>query len=99
MVEDFTQHIAVLNVAIHIPQAQSLKDKRMVLRSLKERIKSRFNVSVAELSGQDKWQIATLGVVMIANDNRLLDSAMQTIFSYIENHPEYYVCEHKIEFI
>ena len=55
VIQDHTQHLGVLTVSIHIPNAQSLKEKRFVLKSLKDKLRRNFNVSVAELDGQDKW--------------------------------------------
>ena len=54
--------IGMLTLEIYIPDAHSLKDKRQVLRSLKDRLRARFNVAVAELDGQDGLQRATVGV-------------------------------------
>ena len=68
-----TTHIGLLYVDLFIPDAQSLKDKRQALKSLKDKVRNQFNVSVAELDGQDKWQVATLGFVMLGNDNRYID--------------------------
>lgn len=97
MIPEFTRHVGILSVYLHIPSAQSLKDKRMVIKSLKERIKNRFNVSVAELDGQDKWQVAVLGIVMISNDQRFIDSNLESILNFIAGHGSCEVCEHKIE--
>ena len=99
MINGLTRHIAVLTVALHIPAAQSLKDKRMVLKSLKEKLKSRFNISVAELDGQDTWQRSTIAMVMIGNDNRFLDSCSQSVLSFIEHFHGCEICEHKMEFV
>ena len=57
--------IAVLSVELHMPYAQSLKDKRMVLRRVKDRLQ-KFNVAVAEVEHQDLWQRAGLGIVAIS---------------------------------
>lgn len=97
MLENAEQRLGVLLVSIHIPSAQSLKDKRMVMRSVRERVKSRFNVSVAELDGQDKWQTATFGFAMIGTDNRLIDSSLQKVLNYIESFGTFYVCDHRVE--
>jgi uncharacterized protein len=98
MIEDFTQHIAILSVSLHIPAAQSLKQKRMVLKSLKDRTRSKFNVSIAELGGQEKWQRAIMGFAMIGNDNRYVNSCMENILSFIEKFDNLEVCDHQIEF-
>ena len=55
--------IALLTLDIHIPHAHSLKDKRMILRSLKDRLRSKFNVSVSEVDHQDLWQRSQVSVV------------------------------------
>jgi hypothetical protein len=98
MINDFTRHLGVLSVAIHIPQAQSLKEKRFVLKSLKDRVRREFNVSVAELDGQDKWQVATLGFAMINADQRHVDSCFQNILSLLERSGDLVICDHDVEF-
>ena len=98
MIEDYTQHLGVLSVAVHIPAAQSLKEKRSVLKSLKDQVRKKFNVSVAELDGQDKWQVATLGFAMINSDNRYLDSCLSNILSFVEGFGRLDVCDHSVEF-
>lgn len=92
-----TQHLGVLTVSLHIPQAGSLKEKRMVLRKIKGRVKNKFNVSVAELDGFDKWQVATLAFAGIDNDNRHLDSCFQKLLSFLESMGDFYICEQQIE--
>ena len=99
MIADPTRHIAVLLVNIYIPSAQSLKDKRMVLKSLKDRVRGKFNVSIAELDREDKWQMATCGMTMIGNDQRYLDSCLQNILSYIDSMDGFEISDHQIEFL
>ena len=60
--------IGLLTLEIHIPEAHSLKDKRQVLRSLKDRLRGKFNVAVAELEDQDTWQRSLVGIVSLSND-------------------------------
>ena len=71
--------IAFLTVELRIEAAQSLKDKRQVLRSVKDRLRARFNVSVAELESADVWQRATLGVVSISSSRDYLDGLMHNV--------------------
>ncbi len=71
--------IGVLTLEIHIPEAHSLKDKRQVLRSLKDRLRSRFNVAVAELEGQDSWQHSVVGVVTISNVAQHAEESLKTV--------------------
>ena len=97
--EEHAGHVGILLVSLHIPQAQSLKDKRMVLRSIKDKVRVHYNVSVAELDGQDKWQTATLGFAAINSDKRYLDGQLSAVLSLIERHAAgALICEHKIEF-
>ncbi len=70
--------VGLVRLEIHLPYAQSLKDKRQVVRKLKERLRARFNVAVAELDHQELWQRATVGVVSISNDNSHLAQVLET---------------------
>jgi uncharacterized protein len=69
--------IALLTLDIHIPHAHSLKDKRMILRSLKDRLRSKFNVSVSEVDHQDLWQRAQLSVVTVGSDEHFLHKVLE----------------------
>ena len=60
--------VGVLQVTVHVPAAHSLKDKRSVIKSLKDQLRGRFNVSVAEVDSNDTWQRATLGVAAVGDD-------------------------------
>ena len=69
--------IALLTLDIHIPHAQSLKDKRMVIRRVKDRLRSKFNVSVAEVDHQDLWQRTQISVVTVGSDEGFLEKVMR----------------------
>jgi uncharacterized protein YlxP (DUF503 family) len=71
--------IAILTLELRIEGAHSLKDKRQVLRSLKDKLRGSFNVSVAELEQSDLWQRATLGVVSISSSRDYLAGLMQQV--------------------
>jgi uncharacterized protein YlxP (DUF503 family) len=71
--------IAFLTLELHIEAAQSLKDKRQVLRSLKDRLRGSFNVSVAELDPSSLWNRATIGVVGISDSRDYLDGLMKNV--------------------
>lgn len=98
MFEDVTQHIGVLSVSLHFPAPQSLKEKRVILRGLRDRIRAKFNVSIAELDGHNKWQVALAGFVMIGNDTAYIDSCLQNILSHIEQCGNIQLCDHRMEF-
>lgn len=77
--DSYLMPIAVLTVELRIEGAHSLKDKRQVLRSLKDKLRSSFNVSVAELEQTDLWQRATIGVVSISSSRDYLSGLMQQV--------------------
>ena len=72
--------IGLLTFEIHLPQSRSLKDKRQVLRSVKDRLRGRHNVAVSELEdGADVWQRAGVAVVSVASRRDVLDQLFETI--------------------
>ena len=71
--------IAALTIELRIEHAQSLKDRRQVVRSLKDRLRASFNVSVAELEPSNLWNQATVGVVAISHSRDYLDGLMKNI--------------------
>jgi len=71
--------IAYLTIEFRIEAAQSLKDKRQVVRSLKDRLRAHFNVAVAELDSSGLWNRATLGVVSVSDSRDYLDGLMKNV--------------------
>ena len=71
--------VGLLTLELHIPDAQSLKDKRQVLRSLKDRLRREFNVAVAELDHQDTWQRSVIGVVTLSNEEKHVSEVLQKV--------------------
>lgn len=84
---------------MHIPDALSLKSKRYVLKSLKDRIRAKFNVSVSEAGDLDKWQRAEIGMAMAANERSLLEQTFQKILNLAQNNPEIQILSHKMEYL
>ncbi|MCW8328473.1 DUF503 domain-containing protein [Photobacterium sp. SDRW27] len=81
-------YIALLTVELVIPHAQSLKEKRREIHGLKDRIRQRFNVSVAEVGYQDKWQRSVLATCLVGSDKRLLEleqTWIRTVFEEAAN--------------
>lgn len=91
--------IGVLRVYFHIVGASSLKEKRMVLRSLKDRLASRFNVSVAEIGSNDKWQVGEIGLATVGNDQQFVDSSIQKIRDFVYGDPRISVIEDEVDII
>jgi len=71
--------IGVLQLTLSIPEAMSLKDKRRVIRSLKDRLGGRHNVSIAEVDDLDEHRSAVIGVAMVANNRRFVDGCLSKI--------------------
>ena len=80
--------IGVLSVEVMIGEARSLKDKRRVLQSLKQRLRNRFNVSVAEVAYEDTWQRAVLGVAPVCNETRVVESQLDQIVDVVRGMPQ-----------
>ena len=91
--------IGLLTLEIHIPDAQSLKDKRQVLRSLKDRLRARFNVAVAELDHQETWQRAQVGIVTLSDDAAHLDQSLRAVFDEAEQLLGRELVSHEVEII
>ena len=77
--------VVLLTIDLHFPFAQSLKDKRMILRGVKDRGR-KFNVSVAEVDHHDLWQRASLAVVAVATDGTHAEKELQAVANEIERH-------------
>ena len=90
--------IAVLSIELHIPYAQSLKDKRMVLRRVKDRLQ-KFNVAVSEVAYQDKWQRAGLGVVAISTTADHVEQELAAAADEIERVEPGLITRTEIEFL
>ncbi len=77
--------IGICRLDIRMQGSGSLKDKRRILKSVTERLKNRFNVSVAEVEGNDKWQIASLGISTVSNSEYRSDQVLNAVIRFIEN--------------
>ena len=78
--------IGTLKVTLYIPESGSLKSKRRVLRSLKDRLRAQFNVSVAEVEYHDLWQKAAVAVALVSRDRKHADQSLQKILNRIESY-------------
>ena len=77
-------HIGVLTLALSIDQADSLKDKRQVIKSLIAHIRDKFNVSVAEVDELDIWRRATLGVAVVTNEAAFANEVLSKVVNHVE---------------
>ena len=91
--------VGVLRVRFAIFEAMSLKDKRRVTKSLKDRLGARHNVSVAEVDDLDHRQAATLGIAMVANETRFVQSALSKIVDELRAFPHASMLDYEIEML
>jgi uncharacterized protein YlxP (DUF503 family) len=76
--------VGVCRMALMAPHSRSLKDKRAVLRRIKDRTQAKFHVPVAEVGGQDTWQRAVLGFAVVGSDRSHVESVVDAIAGFIE---------------
>mgnify|MGYP000873750514 CR=1 FL=1 len=91
--------IGCIQFKISIPASNSLKDKRMVLRSLKDRMLNKMNVSVAEVDHQDTWKSCALAVVTVAAEKHIVESRISEVSEFIRSNPEIVVLDMLVEMI
>lgn len=91
--------VGVLQFRIAIFEAMSLKDKRRVTKSLKDRLAARHNISIAEVDDLDHRQAATLGLAMVANEARFVQSALSKIVDEIRACPHASLLDYEIELL
>jgi len=90
--------VGLLSVELHVHGAQSLKDKRMVVRRIKDRLK-KFNVAVSEVEHHDLWQRAGLAVVTVSNDERQADRELAAVADEIERIEPGLIARTEVEFL
>jgi uncharacterized protein YlxP (DUF503 family) len=84
---------------LFIPDGQSLKSKRQVVKSLKDRLRDKFNVSVAEVGGQDLWQKAVLGIACVANESAYVNQVLDQVLNQIRSVPMVEIVQSRIELL
>lgn len=89
--------VAIIQVELFLPESNSLKAKRSIIRSLIQRLRNKFNVSVAEVDGLDKWQRATIGIAAVSNETKMLEKVSQEVIKLLENEERAEVLDSKVE--
>lgn len=77
-------HVGVCKVSLRIPENDNLKGKRRIAHSISSKVRTKFNVAIAEVEDQDKWQLLTFGLTCVSNDGRHANSMLSNIVDYIE---------------
>jgi uncharacterized protein YlxP (DUF503 family) len=91
--------VGLLTLELHIAEAQSLKDKRQILRSLKERLRAKFNVAVAELDFEDTWQRSVVGVVTLANEEQFVEESLQKVLAEADRELGSVLISHNVDLL
>lgn len=90
-------HIGACTLYLRLPESRSLKEKRRAIKGIKDRVRSKFNVSIAEIDGLDKWQWATLGIACVSNDVRVANSIVSNVVSFISGMHTAELVDYEIE--
>jgi uncharacterized protein len=91
--------VGVLQLELSIADAMSLKDKRRVVLSLKDRIAHERNVSVAEVGAMDEHRRAIIGVAMVSNDRRYVEGGLSKIVDFVKTVPQANLIDYQIDFL
>jgi uncharacterized protein len=90
--------VGVLTLDVFFPYARSLKDKRQLLKGFIDRVRSRHNVSLAEVDFQDKWQRARIGVAAVSGESRIVEEILTRILNEAEEVIGGTITDHRIEY-
>jgi hypothetical protein len=80
--------VGIARLTLFLPEVHSLKEKRMVLRRVKDRARQKFNLAIAEVGEHDIWQRARLGVAVLGNGRRFVDSALDEVVRFVRGEVE-----------
>lgn len=90
----------VVKIQLHLPENQSLKDKRRIVKSIISRLRNQYNISIAEVDDNDLWQMATLGISCVSNNSQHVDETITDIIKFINHkYPELEIVDQEIEII
>ena len=78
-------HVGVCRIKLRLPENQSLKGKRQVLKSITSRVRNKFNVSVAEVADHELWQLATIGICCVSNNKRYTNQVLSKVVDFVVN--------------
>ena len=78
--------VAIARVTLFIGGSHSLKEKRMVLRRVKDLVRGKFNAAIAEVGEQDMWQRAVLGITLVGNERKFVEEALDEVLRFVRSH-------------
>jgi uncharacterized protein len=93
-------NVGVCKVKLRLPDNLSLKGKRQVVKSVTARLKNKFNISVAEVEDNDLWQLATIGICFVSNDQRFTNEVLSKAVEFVVNNQgDYEMLDYSIEIL
>jgi uncharacterized protein YlxP (DUF503 family) len=93
-------NVGICKVKLRLPDNLSLKGKRQVVKSLTARLKNKFNISVAEVEDNDLWQLATIGICFVSNDQRFTNEVLsKAVEMVVSNQGDYEMLDYEIEIL
>jgi uncharacterized protein len=93
-------NVGICKVKLRLPDNLSLKGKRQVVKSLTARLKNKFNISVAEVEDNDLWQLATIGICFVSNDQRFTNEVLSKVVEMVvSNQGDYEMLDYEIEIL
>jgi uncharacterized protein YlxP (DUF503 family) len=89
--------VGIARLTLFIPDSHSLKEKRMVVRRVKDRTRAKFNVAMAEVEDNDVWQRAVLGLAVVGNEGRFVESALDEVIRFVRGEAEVVNAEREVQ--
>lgn len=91
--------IALLTIEILVPTSGSLKEKRGIIKRIKDRARNKFNISVAEVDFQDKWQRSKIAFAMVSSDRKRAEETMQKLFQTLDSDYGFEIVHYNFEYL
>jgi len=93
-------HTGLCRLKLHLPETESLKAKRRIVKSLISRLRHQYNISVAEVDDHDLWQMVTLGIACVSNHSQHADEVLSNVLGFItQNYRDLQIVDHEVEIL
>ncbi len=91
--------VGICKISYHFPYTETIKEKRQKIASMKDILRKRFNISIAEIEFQNFWQKTVIGISIVNSNKKLIDKVLSKVIEKIENIGFGYITDYKVEFI
>jgi uncharacterized protein YlxP (DUF503 family) len=89
--------VGIARLTLFLANSQSLKEKRMVVRRVKDLVRNKFNVAIAEVGELDKWQRAVIGLTVVGGERRFTESVLDEVLRFVRGHADVVKDEHELQ--